>query len=99
MIFAIKERILKLNLLTDPGTVLGILNTINKNVYTDINLLDSAGIISIGKNIDTGPDKFKHYVISTENVLYQTKIDNIYVLLPKNANFDGIKQVFTDVLK
>jgi LCP family protein required for cell wall assembly len=99
LIFAIKEKALKMDLLAEPTKAIGLLNTVNKNVDTDINLLDVAGLADMGKNIDTSPANFKHYVVSTENLLYQTSINGIYVLLPNNDNFDGIKQMFGSVLK
>ena len=39
-----------------------------------------------------------HHIISTENLLYQTTINGIYVLLPNGDNFNGIKLFFKNSL-
>ena len=40
----------------------------------------------------------EHYVISIENLVYESHISGMYVLLPNGDNFAGIKQLFQDII-
>ena len=53
-------------------------------------MIDLAGRI----NGDT-----EHFIISIDNLVYESHINNMYVLLPVGDNFNGIKQKFQDILK
>ena len=100
ILFAIKDKLTELNALSDPIKTLSVINTLNQNIKTDINIWDVKEIIDLGKEVDTSPAEFKKQVLSTDNLLYQTTGPNgIYILLPNGDNFDQIKQLFQDVLK
>src|SRR3989338_6416496 len=100
VLFAIKNKVTRLNLIADPIKSLSVINTIGRNIKTDINIWDVKEIIDLGKEVDTSPTMFKKQVLSTDNLLYQTTGPNgIYILLPNGDNFGQIKQLFQDVLK
>lgn len=100
VIFAIKNKIANLNLIADPIQSLSIINTIGRNIKTDINIWDIKKIIELGKEVNTSPAMFKKQVLSTDNLLYQTTgPKGAYILLPKGDNFDQIKQLFQNAIK
>lgn len=95
IIFALKSKLVKINFFADPSKVFSIFNTVRNNTKTDIGLWDMKNLISLADKI-TG--QTAHHVISTENLLYQTTIGGVYVLLPNGDNFNGIKQFFQNSL-
>lgn len=102
IIFAIKDKVLELNLLTDPIRTLSILNSLRKNIETDLNIFDANGLYDLSSQF-TSEGSIKHYVIDTDNLLYdtfmQTEYGNLYVLLPKGDNLQGIKNLFQEILE
>lgn len=97
IIMAIKDKLLKLNYLSDPLKALNVINAIKNSIKTDVNIWDIKNLFTLVKEIDQS--KPKEYVISIENLVYQSYINNIYVLLPKGDNFSQIKQFFQDIIK
>jgi LCP family protein required for cell wall assembly len=102
LIMAIKDKILELNLLKEPLKTLGILNTIKSNINTDLSVWDTNSLMKLSKEFDGANENLKEYIITTENLVYQTYIEtdigHIYVLLPKGDNLQGIKQMFREIL-
>lgn len=100
VIFAIKNKLTGLNIISDPIKTLAIINTLGRGIKTDINIWDIKEILDLGKEIDTSPAMFKREILSTENFLYQaTGPDSAYILLPQGDNFERIKQLFHDIIK
>lgn len=103
IILAIKEKIFELNLLADPIKTLGILNSIRSNIETDLKIWDAGSLINLAGKFNGAEDKIKRYVTTTENLVYETHIQtdagNLYVLLPKGDNLQGIKQLFQEALR
>lgn len=103
VIMAVKDKIMTLNLLSDPIKTLSILSTIRSNIETDLNIWDVGSLLDLSKQFSGADEKVKRYVITTENLVYeshiQTDVGNIYVLLPNGDNFLQIKQLFQDILK
>lgn len=102
IIVAIKDKVTGLNLLGDSIRTLGILNTIRKNIETDLNIWDVNSLMALSAQFKEA-DKIKRYVITTENLVYeshvQTDVGNLYVLLPVGDNLLQIKQMFQEILK
>ena len=100
VLFAIKNKLTELNIISDPIKTLSVINTLNQNIKTDINIWGVKEMIDLGKEVDTSPAMFKKQVLSTDNLLYQTIGSNgEYILLPIGDNFSQIKQLFQDILK
>ena len=103
IIMATKDKVLQLNLLADPIRTLTILNTIRKNISTDLNIWDVGGLLELSKEFESAGEKTKRFVITTENLVYETHIQtdtgNLYVLLPNGDNLQGIKQLFQEILQ
>lgn len=100
VLFAVKNKLTEMNIISDPIKTLSVINTLNQNIQTDINIWDVKEIIDLGKEVDTSPAMFKKQVLSTDNLLYQTTGPNdIYILLPQGDSFDQIKLLFQEILK
>ena len=103
VIVAIKDKILGLNLISDPIKTLTIINTLRTNIETDLNIWDTGGLIDIAKQFDGATGKINRYTITTENLVYESRIQteagNLYILLPAEDNLQGIKELFQDILK
>ncbi|OGN00095.1 MAG: hypothetical protein A2817_02185 [Candidatus Yanofskybacteria bacterium RIFCSPHIGHO2_01_FULL_39_8b] len=103
VIIAIKDKVMQLNLFSDPIKTLSILNTIRSNIETDLNIWDTGSLVNLSRQFGEANQKIKKYVLSTENFLYeshvQTDAGNLYVLLPKENNLLQIKQLFQDIFK
>lgn len=102
IIMALKNKITQLNLFSDPIKTLSILNTIRANIETDLNIWDTGSLINLLKQFGGADQKVKKYVLSTENLLYeshvQTNAGNLYILLPKENNLLQVKQLFQEIL-
>lgn len=97
VMFALKEKLTTLNFWSDPIKTLSILNSIRSNIKTDINIFNINDLLGLAKEINSA-GKVKKYVITTDNLLYESRINGSYVLLPKGDNFTQIKQLFQDIL-
>ncbi len=98
VIFALKDKLTNLNFWSDPLKTLSILNSIRSNIKTDINIWNTKELLDLAKEIDSS-EKIKKYVMTTDNLLYESRINEAYVLLPKGDNFTQIKQLFQDIIK
>ena len=103
LIMAVKDKILAINLLADPIKTLNILNSLRKNIETDLNIWDANGLFDLVEVFKNSDEKVKKYVITTENLVYETIIqsntESLYVLLPNGDNLLGIKSLFQNILK
>ena len=100
VLFAIKNKVTTLHLISDPIKILSVINTLSQNIKTDINIWDVKEIIDLAKEVNTSPSIFKKEVLSTENLLYQsTGPQGAYILLPQGDSFDQIKQLFQEIIK
>ncbi len=91
ILIAIKEKAAALNLTKDPLKALQVVLAIRKHIDTDLNIFDVGTI----KGLLTQEDllgRIKRYQLTTENVLYETKADGIYELLPLNNTLATIKE-------
>jgi LCP family protein required for cell wall assembly len=98
VIFALKDKLTNLNFWSDPLKTLFILNSIRTNIKTDLNIWNTTDLLSLAKDVSSS-GKVKKYVITTDNLLYESRINESYVLLPIGDNFTQIKQLFQDNIK
>lgn len=98
VLFALKEELSGHNWWKDPVKTFNIITSISSHIETDLNIWNTKELINLGKEIDSA-DTVKKYVISTENLLYDSRINGAYVLLPQGDNLIGLKQFFQDVIK
>ena len=98
VMFALKDKLTNLNFWSDPLKTLSILNSVRSNIKTDLNIWNTAELLDLTKEVNSS-DKIKKFVMTTDNLLYESRINESYVLLPKGDNFIQIKQLFQDNLK
>ena len=98
VITIIKNRALSLGFLSNPVKVTEMLSDLKDNIRTDFQIWDVGNLLSLLGAFGS-ENKVKNYVITTENLVYETKTEKgEYILLPKNNNFNEIKKVFKEIL-
>ena len=98
VMFALKKELTNLNFWSDPLKTISILNSLRSNIKTDINIWNAKELLDIAKEVNSS-DKIKKYIMTTDNLLYESRVDEAYILLPKGNNFVQIKQLFQDIIK
>ncbi len=97
IIFAIKDKLLKLNFLGDPLKSFSVLALIRNDVKTDVGVWNISEYISLANQVKF--DQIKKSVISTDNLVVESKDNGAYILVPKGGTLAGIKQLFQDIIK
>jgi LCP family protein required for cell wall assembly len=99
VIIAIKNKALSLGFLTNPLKINSLLSDLKGNIRTDFQIWDISDILVLAKSFNP-KQPVKNYVISTENLLYETHTaGGEYILLSKEANYAGIKNIFKNILQ
>lgn len=98
VIFALKDKLARHNWWTDPLKTLDIVTAVKSNIQTDINIWNAKEILDLANEINS-VDKTSKFVISTENLVYESRTNEAYILLPVGDNLVQIKQIFQDILK
>ena len=99
VIFALEDKLLSLGFLANPIKINELVGIVEKNIRTDIGLSDISSFFGLVKDIAKASQEIKKYALTTENLLYETKENEHYVLLPQGDNFDKIKEFFRDIIK
>lgn len=97
VILAIKAKISALNLTSDPLKALEVITTVKSHLKSDLDIFDLGTIrdlITQGDQLD----RIRRYQLTTENLLYETKVDGIYELLPTGDTLAHIKEFIGSVL-
>jgi LCP family protein required for cell wall assembly len=97
VLMAIKDKATALSFTNEPIKALELMTTVRKHIETDLDILDLSTI----KDLLAQQDKLnliKRYQLTTENVLYETKIDGIYQLLPRDNTLMHIKRFMQTIL-
>lgn len=95
VILAIKKKAGELDILSDPIKTLSVINAVRSNIKTDINLLDTKTYVNLAQNVSAA--NMKRHVITTMDLLYETHVNGMYVLLPLGDNFDRLKYYFKTI--
>lgn len=98
VIFAVKDKLTHLDFWSSPLKTLTALNTVRNSITTDLNVWNTGDLLGIAKEINDS-SKIIKYIISTDNLVYESRAENAYILLPVGDNFDKIKAFFQDILK
>lgn len=98
VIFAIKDKLAELNFWDNPITTITALNSVRNSITTDLNIWNTGDLLNIAKEINDSTKTTKH-IISTDNLVYESRADNAYILLPVGDNFEQIKAFFQNILK
>lgn len=97
VMLAMKEKAAALNLTSDPLRALELANTLRKHIETDLGIFDISTVRQLLAQ-QNSLGTIRRYQLTTENVLYETKVDGIYELLPRGGSLAAMKQFFTTVL-
>lgn len=97
IMFAIKDKLLKLNFLNNPIKSFSILTLVRNDVKTDIGIWNINELLNLANQVKF--DQIKRSVISTDNLLVESKDNGAYILLPKEGTLAGIKQLFKNILQ
>jgi LCP family protein required for cell wall assembly len=99
VITAIRQKIIDTNFLTSPGKAISLLGILKGHIQTDINLLDVTSMISLANQLRAHSDHVTHAQLTTDNLLYDTKKDGAYILLPRGDNLSQLKIFFHDLVE
>ncbi len=97
VIMAIREKAIALDLTGDPLKAFEVVSAVRKHIETDMNIFDLGTV----KDLMAQQDKLgriKRYYLTTENILYETTVNGIYELLPRDGTLAHIKKFFSTVL-
>ncbi len=96
IIEAVRTRIEELNLLENSDELIGIFNTVNSSVDTDIDLLSFLSYLSQYREFEIE----QGHVLSTSNYLYSTyNVSGAYILLPNAGDYSEIWEYVGGVVK
>ena len=96
VIFAIKEKALSLGILSNPLKINILIASLKNNIETDFNILDIKSLLDLALDLNSSSNKLETKTMSTENVLFQTTQDDLYILLPQNNDWSLIRNFFND---
>ncbi len=98
VISIIKNKALSLGFLSNPVKVTSLLSDLKGNIRTDFQIWDIKDLVALVNGFGT-KTPIKNYVITTDNLVYETKTEKgEYILLPKEANYQEIKNLFKAIL-
>ena len=96
VIFAIKEKAFSLGILGNPLKVNALISSLKNNIETDFNILDTKSLLDLALDLNSSSNNLETKTMSTENALYETKQDELYILLPQNNDWSLIKNFFVN---
>lgn len=99
VLMAVKKKILSLGVLANPVKVYNLLDVAGENIRTDMNLADIKGLISLSSKLDINNVRELVFDTTPQGLLYDTFINNEYVLLPINDDFGKIREACRDIFK
>jgi LCP family protein required for cell wall assembly len=99
VLLAVKDKILSLGILSDPLKVSGIIDVLSKNIKTDVGPLQVPELLKLAQKAKTNNVIRKIFENSPEGMLYESKINGAYVLLPTAGNFDKIREACQNIFK
>ena len=98
VISIIKNRAFNLGFLSNPIKVTSLLSDLKGNIRTDFQIWDIKDLAALANSFGNKATA-KNYVITTENLVYETKTEKgEYILLPKEGNFEGLKNLLETIL-
>lgn len=99
LIQAFKSKVLSLNILGSPQTIIDLYAKLKNNIKTDLGLLDSDDLIRLGTTFSKN-SKPKSIVLDTNNYLKETHSSRgEYLLIPKSDSFDDIQNAIKNSLQ
>lgn len=97
IIKAIENKIISLGYLSDYSKIISILSDLKGNIKTDFQIWNLGDLFSLANSFGK-KTKINDYVISTDNLLHQSKTEKgEFILLPNGNNYDGIREFFKNI--
>ena len=99
VLIAIKDKILSLGILSDTLKIGGVIDVLSKNLKTDVSPWEIPELIKLANSAKTDNIIRKVFENSPEGMLYESKINGIYVLLPTDTTFNKIREACQNIFK
>ncbi|MFH1671752.1 MAG: LCP family protein [Candidatus Portnoybacteria bacterium] len=94
---AIKDKSLSSGVLLNPVRIYNLLDVIGENIRTDMSLSEIKNLLGLASNMDVKNIKKKVFDTSEEGLLYQTFVNEEYVLLPVGDGFSQIQEACLNI--
>jgi LCP family protein required for cell wall assembly len=98
ILLAMKDKALSLGILLNPVKIFELLDTMGKNVRTDMSLGEINNMIGLSKSLNFKNIRSKVFDTTPEGLLYATTSEKgAYILLPQGDNFDKIREACKNI--
>ena len=97
IIVAVKDKVLSASTFLNPSRISRMLDTLERNIATNLEVADIVRLAGEFKNLDTSA--IVHHVIdaSPDSPLYATVLNGAYVLLPKNDDWTPLQNLADNI--
>jgi len=98
VIQAVKERVLSGSFLLNPATINSVLNELNNNISTNIEIWEMLKLWNLVKDINK--DEIESFVLNDapDNYLVASRgEDGAFILVPKTGNFNNIQKLVNNI--
>ena len=100
ILLAMKEKALSLGVLSNPVTIFQVLESLGKNVRTDLSFSEIKDLIGIASKVDTKTAIHKVFDTTPEGLLYSGKSDiGAYILSPVGDDFSKIQSTCKNIFQ
>jgi anionic cell wall polymer biosynthesis LytR-Cps2A-Psr (LCP) family protein len=98
VLLAVKEKALSLGALSNPIKIFQILDSLGRNVRTDIGVGEIKDLVAMVDDLDSKDIVHKIFDTTPEGLLYSSQNENgAYILLPVGDNFSKIKEACKNI--
>jgi len=99
VMLAIKDKVLSLGFLANPLKINSLFDAVAENVRIDVMPWEVPGLIKLAQKADTENIIRKVFDASEQGLLYETEKDGLFILLPKEGNFNKIREVCQQIFE
>lgn len=97
VLLAVKEKVLSASTLLNPATLVQLQSTVQANIATDLQSWEILKLARIFQHFDTTKLVTRVLDDSPQSPLYATSLNGAYVLLPKNDDWQSVRDIATNV--
>lgn len=100
VLMAIRDKALSLGVLGNPVKIYQILDSIGRNIRTDVGIDEAKGLLDFARNIDQKEVIHKVFDTTPAGLLYSSKSDiGAYILLPVGDNYSKIQEAVKNIFE